>query len=106
MASRDELRAAVWKALLEALDKCQEAIDQLEKLDAGRDELIAEWQELDQAFAHLHNVKRWVGREWGMGQEPKQSAPTPPTETMVLSAEEARNLLKQMQQVNQNKTKG
>lgn len=74
MLSEERLRQEFWRALLVTLERCQRAIDLLERLDAGSNQYIGEWEELDSAFAHMHNVRRWIGRAWitGQGTEPPE----------------------------------
>lgn len=67
--NEERLRQEFWRALLATLEKCQRTIDLLERLDAGSNRYLGEWEELDSAFAHMHNVRRWVGRSWIMGQD-------------------------------------
>lgn len=97
--SEDELQSAIWDALLEAMDKCQKVINLLEELDGGSHQLDAEWQELDEAFAHMHNVRRWIGRNWRKGPQP--AAPVQVTQTMALDSGEMKKLLDQMRRAQQ-----
>lgn len=71
MTGPDDLREQIWKTLLASLAQCQETIDLVELLDGGSDSLLAEWEELDKAYEHMHNVKRWIGRAW-FSQEARQ----------------------------------
>ena len=81
MPQKDELRAAIWRALLQMQQDCLRTIDLIEQLDAGTNDLLAEWEEMDRAYDHIHNVRRWVGRAWKMGPaiQPGLAGPLPLT---------------------------
>lgn len=81
--NEEELSARFWQSLLAALDACQLTIDLLDALDAGTNNYLAEWEELDGAFAHMHNVKRWVGRARAMGQWPHKGEHANVADTQV-----------------------
>lgn len=93
--SKQELRQQIWTTLLEALAKCQATIELVERLDGGTNELLGEWEELDKAYAHMHNVRRWVGRNW-ISQQARSRQPDP-VHTTVMTREQLAQRFRELQ---------
>jgi hypothetical protein len=100
---QEGLRLRIWRTLLEALEKCQDTIDLLEQLEGDPNEYIAEWEELDDAYAHMHNVRRWIGRSWPIVQRQGIDPGTPPAER-VLTRQETQAALNEITRLERNES--